>query len=401
MGLRIYTLALRNLRRSLVRTSLLIIIVAVVNGGIFSFFLLSAGLSKALETGVSKLGADVIVVSEKNGPRSGAILLSGEPSLYYMQSGALEKIRRIEGVRKASGQLFLKPASLACCSDVETFLIAFDPASDFTVNPWLKKNLKKDLKDDEVLSGYALSFFPGDSLHFFSRPFTVAGVMDATGINFFDQSVFMTMEAAYKIAENPKSAAAKELALSRDDMSAVLVQVDAAAPPERVAIKIEYEVPGVKAVLAQDAVNNVKKGLSAVSSVAVVIVLLMWALGLVVLGLSFYMIVNERLREFGLIRTLGARKTHMFRLVVTEAASVSAIGALSGICLTGAIMALMSGPITRGLGLPYLMPSLPGISAAVTLSLVLSVISGVAASLFPAVKAGKMEPYRAARGMDL
>ena len=141
--IKIFGLATRNLKRKFVRTLVLLLIVAVVTGTLLGATIFISGMQNALKIGTYRLGADILVVPEKNESQAKAALLSGEPTSFYMDSDVFTKVKAVEGVKKASPQLFIKPTSFTCCYNVETFLVAFDPASDFTITPWLQKNLKK------------------------------------------------------------------------------------------------------------------------------------------------------------------------------------------------------------------------------------------------------------------
>ena len=198
--IRIPSLAVKNLRRKPIRTFVLLLIVSMVTGTLLGATIFISGMENALKIGTYRLGADVLVVPEKNEAQAKAALLAGEPTSFYMDRGILDKIKNIEGVKKASAQLFIKPASFTCCYNVETFLIAFDPETDFTITPWLEKNLKRKPIGNEVITGSAMPVLTGDTLPFFGTSFSVIGTMEPTGMKFFDQSVFMTMDAAYAMA---------------------------------------------------------------------------------------------------------------------------------------------------------------------------------------------------------
>ncbi len=236
-----------------------------------------------------------------------------------MDSDIFTKVKAIEGVKKASPQLFIKPTSFTCCYNVDTFLVAFDPETDFTITPWLQKNLKKPLVGNEVIAGSLLPIMTGDTIPFFGTQFTVAGTMEPTGMKFFDQSVFMTTEAAYAMAENSKGKSMQPLELEKNKISAVLVQVQEGFTPDRIAIRIEHDIDGVKAIASDEVTSTVRRQLGGLLKGILVISAILWILALLMTGFAFYMIVNERQRELGLLRAMGARKGHIFSLIITEA----------------------------------------------------------------------------------
>jgi putative ABC transport system permease protein len=54
---------------------------------------------------------------------------------------------------------------------------------------------------------------------------------------------------------------------------------------------------------------------------------------------SIYNTMNERRREFAILRALGARRSTVFSAIVLEAASITFLGALVGYLVYGGILA--------------------------------------------------------------
>ena len=314
-----------------------------------------------------------------------------------MDSDIFAKVKAVEGVKKASSQLFIKPTSFICCYNVETFLVAFVPESDFTITPWLQKNLKKPLVGNEVVVGSSLPVMSGDTLPFFGTQFTVAGTMEPTGMKFFDQSVFMTTEAAYSMAENSRDKSQQPLELEKNRISAVLVQIQDGFTPDRIAIRIEHDIEGVKAIASDEVTSTVRRQLSGLLHGILIISAILWILALLMTGFAFYMIVNERQRELGLLRAMGARKGHVFSLIIAEAVVISLAGGIIGIAAGGSLLFAFKDIIIRNLKLPYLMPPLPVLGELITSAVFFALITGLLASLLPAVSASRMEPYDAIR----
>jgi putative ABC transport system permease protein len=96
------------------------------------------------------------------------------------------------------------------------FLVAFDPGTDFTVKPWLEKNLNRKLGINEIITGRAVPVIPGDNIPFFGTTFTVAGTMEATGMDFFDRAVFMSLDAAYHMSAESRAKALQPLEIGEE-----------------------------------------------------------------------------------------------------------------------------------------------------------------------------------------
>ena len=395
--LNITSLAVKNLRRKIVRSLLLFLSVTVVTGTLFSATIFISSMQNALKIGTYRLGADVLVVPEKYAADARSALLAGEPTSFYMNRDILEKVKKVEGVKKASPQLFIKPTSFTCCYNVNAFLVAFDPASDFTITPWLEKNLKKPLSGNEVITGRGMPVMAGDQISFFGTLFKVVGTMEPTGIKFFDQSIFMTMDAAYKMAEDSKTKSMQPISLSKDEISTVLVRVEEGIAPDRVAIRIEHDVDGVRAMASDEVISTVRKQLMGLLKGILIISALLWILSLLMMGFVFYMIVNERQRELGLLRSMGARKKHVFGLIITEAVIISGLGGIAGLISGSAILMIFKDAILQHLKLPYLLPQTTFLLELVFGAVIFSLLTGILSSLFPAVLASNMEPYEAIR----
>lgn len=397
MKLNILNLSIKNLNRKFIRTLILLLAVTVVAATLFAATIFASGMRNALKIGTYRLGADVLVVPAGAEVQARTALLTGEPTTFYMPRDVLDKVRKVEGVRRASPQLFIKPAQFTCCYNVEVFLIGFDPQSDFTVKPWLDKHLNRPLKVNEIIVGRDIPVVPGDTIPFYGSAFDVVGKMEPTGMNFFDRSVFMTLEAAYLMAEHSQERAMVPLRLPRDRISAVLVQVQEGIDPERVAIRIEHDVPGVKAIASDKVISTVRRQMAGLLRGIVVISVVVWLITLLLIGFSFGMIVNERQREIGLLRAMGAKRSHIFKLFVTEASLISVVGGLLGVASAGVFLALVHDLIKKDLHLPYLVPDTGMLLWLVVLALIFAEATGFFASLIPARRASRMDPYEAIR----
>jgi putative ABC transport system permease protein len=95
---------------------------------------------------------------------------------------------------------------------------------------------------------------------------------------------------------------------------------------------------------------------------------------------------------------MGAKRSHIFNLIISEAGILSLTGGVIGILIGGMTLYLFKGYIRSALNIPYLWPSTMEFSILILLCLLLSLITGVGAALFPAIRATRMEPYLAIRG---
>lgn len=392
--------ALKNLKRKVTRTWLLFAIVAVVSCTLFAATLFLKSINNALKIGTYRLGADILVVPESAEKNAKAALLSGEPTTFLMDKSVLDQVKKVEGVKNATPQLFIKPTSFSCCFNVDVFLVAFDPNTDFTVKPWLEKHMSRKLGLNEIITGREIPVIVGDSIPFFGTTFQVAGTMEPTGMDFFDRSAFMSLDAAYIMAENSKTKAIQPVEIGRDKISTVLVQVNDDFTPDRIALKIEHDIPGVKALVSDTVISTVRKQLSSLIQGIVVISGILWIIVLLIMAFAFYMIANERRREIGLLRAMGANRLHIAEIILTEASLLSVAGGAVGIALGFSLLISFKNLMLHYLKLPYLFPSSAELVVLVASALVFSLLTGLLSALLPSLSVIKTEPYNAIRSAE-
>ena len=395
----LFYIAKKNLRRKFFRSFAIAASVAVVAGTLFSITTIMDSVETSLRKGTERLGADIMVVPESAEAKAKTALLAGEPSIFYMDRSVEERVRKIEGVKKAASQVFLKSAKYKCCDVSDMLLIGFDPANDFTIIPWLTEELKRPLKEDEVIMGRGLTAYAvGSKITFFGTDLKVVGMLEETGMKFIDESVFMPYRGLKRLAEESrKKKGVKETDIPVGKVSTVLVQVAPEVSPARVAIFIEHEIDGVKAIVSEQVISSVRKQLFILLRSILSISIILWIMAMLLIGVVFSMIVNERQREIGLLRAMGARKSGIFKLIMAEASILSILGGILGIAGGGAFLYIFRGFIRSALNIPYLWPSATQFSVLILICLALSFATGTVAALYPAIRSMRMEPYEAIR----
>jgi putative ABC transport system permease protein len=110
---------------------------------------------------------------------------------------------------------------------------------------------------------------------------------------------------------------------------------------------------------------------------------------------SFNMTVLQRMRELGMLRTLGATRGMIIRSVMTEALAIGLVGSVIGLAF-GAAMSVGLVALMKGVGMPVGAVQFSA-GAAVT-AVIVGLLATAAGALWPARRAGRVPPIQAVLG---
>jgi len=128
-----------------------------------------------------------------------------------------------------------------------------------------------------------------------------------------------------------------------------------------------------------------------------VIMAITWGLSIVLIGLIFSMAANERRKELGVIRAIGATRRFVFQSLLMEASLLAFAGGATGIALSVLSVTIFRNLLISSLGFPFLLPSPAVLFLQIGIGLVLALFSVNLAALFPAIKISRQDPAIAMR----
>ena len=372
------TLSLKNLRRKSARSTALILLSALLSLSMFGGAMIVSGLRNGLQSYEARLGADIVVVPSQARSKGTfeSILLQGIPGMFYMDEAYYNKISSIDGVEVAAPQFYLSSTSAGCCS-VPVQIIGFDPALDFTVQPWIRESYAQGLGDGDIIVGSDLTVPKNGTLTFYNTPCRVVAQLDQTGTG-LDTAVYTNVQTIKNMIRNADALGFHYLnGLDPDHaVSSVMVQVADGFDIGKVTDDINIHVRRVEASAAVNMISSISSGLTSVASIIKILMVLIWVLAVTVLGIAFAMISHERAKEFAILRFMGASRGMVSRLLLTEGALISVIGAVLGLTVASLIVFPFGNTISAALALPYLLPGTGTVAVLAAGSLALSILVG-------------------------
>lgn len=386
------SLALSNLSKKAYRTVLMAGLVALSSAVLFASLLFSQSLKAGIAGLRSRMGADLLVVPKGYERGAENILLSGEPNYFYMDSSVLDAVRSVEGVEKASAQFYLTSLSESCC-DFPIQIIGFDRESDFIVQNWSRSRIKTDSNGEFLLSGSNVSVEKG-SVKFFGREHKISARLSKSGSG-MDNVIFCDFASLDNIFEDACSRGFGFISDgdTKNKVSTVLVRLSEGASPDATSLRIKKILPEVQVIVGEKFIRNFSERLSSISVFLYSISILVLLITTLSLSLVFTITINERRREFSILRVLGADRSSLRSVLFYEALILGAGGSLFGTGLSALVIIPFNALISQKIALPFAMSGPGHILAFAAGVFVVTLLSCLLAALRGALRLSKIEPY--------
>jgi len=387
-------LSFRNLKGYAGRTAALVIFAMLMAVAVFGGTMVIGGVKTGLKTVQNRLGADIMVTPEDAGSEFDAqtVLLQMEPGYFYMERSKADEIAQISGIERVSPQLFMASAKAGCCS-AKLQMIAFDPATDFTVQPWIADSYKEgEMGLMDVFVGSNVT--PNDDLiiRFYDNDCRVIGQFAPTGST-LDNCVYMTIDTVKVLIESSFVKGLNKYTEYDPDevVSAVMVKVSPDADIETVAEEIRQKVSGVSVSTSTNMVAGISESLDGISKTVSVFTVIFWLIGMLMTVLLFALMINERRREFASLSAMGASRKILSGIVTKEAMAVNLIGGIIGIVLSAVILFMFRGLIGQSLGVGFVLPSAGTVILLALAALVTVIFAGAVSSWIAIRKVAGMD----------
>jgi putative ABC transport system permease protein len=391
------SLALQNLGRRKARALLLVAAMTVCSGALLTGVVLMRSIETSMAVGFTRLGADMLIVPAGTLTNITAALLTAEPTELTLDDGMLPRLAELKGVRKIAPQLIFRTDASGYGRGGDLVdLIAFDPARDMTVQPWLEQHLDRPLRAGDVIVGGRRQETLGSELLLFGRPLAVYGRLGKTAVGTHERGLFITFETLAQLREIMQQICGTKAALEPNKLSGVLLELAPGATTQQVRFAALANFPGIKVVAGDTMLTSIRQGLAGLLNGMLGLMAIMLVSTVLMVSVLFSAIVTERRRELGLLRAIGARRGQVLGVLLTEAALATGAGGLAGCVVSVLLMRVYEHSLVyhlENLGIPFVWLNGSMTALIALLCILLASLIGAAGALCPAWRASREEPY--------
>lgn len=221
----------------------------------------------------------------------------------------------------------------------------------------------------------------GDAVRVLNHDFTIAGIVEQGQ----GARVYMDLAAAQEMAGRPGQTSIFYVALEDservnatiDDLEAIF---NAASDAEGAEGYRFVPIGDLVSMMMSASVPALDAFLSVVVGVSVVV-------GTLVIFLSMYTTINERTREIGILRSMGATRGFVAILILEETLWLAVIGVFGGVAAS----------LIATYAIPYFFPTVPILVTAdwIVRAALIAVLSSLLGAIYPSFSAASQDPVEA------
>jgi len=339
MGNKPITLArfsLKSVQRNLFRNAVLFIAVALLVSILVFAFLFNHAVQADLEGTTRKLGADIVMVPVEAMDPAEEFILESKEKTFYMDGAVYDSVSKMDGIDAATYQIYLNTLASGCCSIIDGQVIAIDQQSDFIVRSWMDN--PKPLKRGEVYVGSYVYEYLGliSTPSLFGHKVKVIEHLAPTGTG-LDHAIFMRKEDLDMVSGDAKGK------FEEGKISIIFLRVQEGRDLDTITAAIQSEHPTIGILTRGTIGAGIRDVLHDIMRIFQITIICSTTLATLLVWSAFTALTNERKREVGILRSLGAQRSHIVSMYLMEASIIGGGGSLFGIGGGMVLLHLLSG----------------------------------------------------------
>ncbi len=385
--MKLYNISLGNIRRRKGKMLFLALGLIIGISTIVTLLAITEAMTRDIEERLDKFGANIVMVpkTENLSLNYGGIDVGGVS--YEVQEFDQASLARIHTIKNAKNLGVVAPKVLGTTliQDKKVLVMGVLFDQELALKTWWQKKGTFPQNSQEVLVGSSLAsvlnISPGDELAIKETIFKVSAVLAPTGGG-EDNALIAELSAAQALLN-------KQGLISMVEIAAFC----RGCPITELTLQIAEVFPFGKVTAMEQAVMSKMQSMEMFKSFSLGVSILVIAIGALLVMVTMMGSVNERTREIGIFRAIGFRQTHVMQIILLEALVLGLVGGVLGFAQGNlAALAIIPLVLENGMfiGINYQLGGL---------SILMAAALSLLASLYPAYKAGRMDPSDALRAL--
>jgi putative ABC transport system permease protein len=385
--MKLIDIAVNNLRRKKGRTFFLVSGLALGIGAAVALTSVGDAMNREVMHTLDEFGANILVTPATEdlplsyGGMTVSAINTGGRSLTIGDARKIKTIKNSENVSTVAPKLLV----VSEVGKTKVMVAGVEFPAEFKLKKWWRvASGMKPGEVSEVLIGKdaaaKLGLAPGDNVTLGNGTFRVSGILGDTGSQ-DDALIFADLATVQKQFR-------KGDAISLIELAALC----SGCPIEDMVAQVNGVLPGAKAVAVKETVELKMQAMHYFHRFSLGISLLLLIVAGMIIFFAMTASVKERVQEIGLFRAIGFRTGHIIQVLLIEAFFVSLLAGIAGYALGAASPRFIAPYLMSAYNLKFVFD--PGLAAGAVAA---SVLVGLAASIYPAVRAGRLDPIEALR----
>lgn len=255
-------------------------------------------------------------------------------------------------------------------------VVGIDPEKEAVIKTWWKIKEGEYLREDNgaligSMAAEILTISPGKNISINGTDITVTGIIAETGSN-DDYQLFIPIDTLQKAFD-------KEGLVNSIDIRALCN----ACPVEIIADALNKEIVGIRAVAVKQVAESEMGMLEKINRFMMALAGITLLVGLFAVVNTMMSSVNERIKDIGIMRAVGASRNQIIKIFIYESIIVGIIGGILGY-LVGTMLAYAIGPLLlEGSAVSYVPLYFP-------IAIALAIFVSIVATVYPAFMATRI-----------
>lgn len=383
--MKLFDIVLGHIRRKRMRFIFLSATLTFGVAAIVAMFAVTDSMSRQVEERLNRFGANIVMMPQ----RESLPLVYGGMSLgdvgvevSYFEQESLGAIRTIKNNRNL-GVISPKIVGVVDVKDDRVLMVGAMLEEELALKSWWTFIGAFPDAPGEIAAGHdaaaKLGLSVGDTLEIMGRPFTLTAVLNPSGGS--DDAVLLG-----DLSE------VQQLLGREGEIS--LVEIAAfcrGCPVSEMVLQIAEKFPGARVTALSQAVMSKMQSVDMIRSFGFGVMVFVMVTGALLVFMITTSSVNERVREIGIFRAIGFRRSHIMEVMLLETLVAGGVAALFGILLGNGLARLLVPMMLKGVAPSAVNWEMAAWTLVVTLAVVLM------AGIFPALKASRLDPTEALR----